>query len=202
MRKLWICLLIIGFPGYASASSLLVLGDSIAAGYGLQRQEASWVSLLSDKLQPHGWTVINAGLSGDTTTGGLARLDRLLLRHKPDFTLLELGGNDGLLGIPIAHIRNNLAQIIARLQSQGSGVMLVGITLPPNYGRRYIRRFERMYVELAQTEELPFLSLTDTAAGTDPAYLQADRIHPNAAAQPLLANAVWQHLAAALELKQ
>lgn len=201
MRIRYLCVMILAFCSSAQGETMLVLGDSIAAGYGLPDVSKSWVSMLQRELKPYGWKVINAGVTGATTTDALARLSGLLNKHKPSITLIELGGNDGMQGTPIHRIRSNLGRIIAQVQGKGSEAVLIGITLPPNYGQRHIARFEKMYIELAAQHHLLFLSFAHTKVGTDPRYLQFDRIHPNERAQPLLFNLVLERLAHTLGIR-
>ena len=168
-----------------NAGSILVLGDSIGAGYGLS-PGAGWVDLLAREVTSRKYTVINASIPGDTTEGGKLRLPSLLAEHRPDIVLVELGGNDGLRGFPLEITRENLAQIIKAAQDAGSRVVLVGMRIPPNYGPRYTEGFHAIYADLAaqyRTALVPFL-LAGIAG--DPAKMQDDGIHPTAAAQPEL----------------
>ena len=195
------CVILMAIAGLAQPQTVLVLGDSIGAGYGLPDPDQGWVSLLQKRLAPQGWQVVNASVSGATTSDGLRSLGSLLGKHRPYITLVELGGNDGLRGTPIGNIRANLASIIDKTKKTGSKVLLIGITLPPNYGRRHIQRFEKIYDDLAAQQDVIMVSFARTQAGTNPAYLQFDRIHPNTAAQPILLEAVWEKLAPLLYLQ-
>lgn len=199
MKKylLWILIL---WSSAAGGETLLVLGDSIGASYGVPTGKG-WVSLLERKLRPHGWKVVNASQTGATTTAGLARIDSLLRAHKPDLTIVELGGNDGLRGIATGAVAGNLHRLIQRAQDADSQVLLIGVTLPPNYGRRRKRDFEQMFARVGREKGVPFVSFAHTRVGTSPAYLQIDRIHPNRKAQPILTEAVWDVLAEYLELE-
>lgn len=199
MQRYWL-LVIILWASAAQAETLLVVGDSIGAGFGIPADQ-NWVALLRDRIQPSGWQVVNASRSGETTTGGLARLDNLLQRHQPDFTILELGGNDAMRGVSPAAIGNQLDSMLQRIQQSGSDAMLIGVTLPPNYGSRRRKAFEQMFVEVAEETDTVFVSFAHTQAGTDNAYLQIDRIHPNRRAQPILSEAVWNALAPHLKLQ-
>jgi len=178
---------------------LLVLGDSLSAGYGMER-EKSWVSLLETRLAERGYSyrVLNSSISGDTTQGGLTRLPRLLERYQPQIVIIELGANDGLRGIDPAVTRANLADMITKSQAIGARVLLAGIRLPPNYGSAYLQQFESMYTDLAnefQTLLVPFFM---DGVAMEPEFLQADNIHPNEAGQPVLLENVWAVLEPAL----
>lgn len=189
-------------PPLVSASEspvLLVLGDSLSAGYGMDR-EKSWVSLLETRLAERGYSyrVLNSSISGDTSQGGLTRLPRLLERYQPQIVIIELGANDGLRGIDPAVTRANLADMIRRSQASGARVLLAGIRLPPNYGSAYLQKFESMYANLAseyQTLLVPFIM---DGVAMEPEFLQADNIHPNEAGQPVLLDNVWTVLEPAL----
>jgi len=177
------------------AGTILVLGDSLSAAYGISQQQG-WVSLLEKRLQDQGYaySVINASSSGETTSGGLNRLPALLERHQPDWVLVELGGNDGLRGLPLPVIRNNLSQLVELPLDAGAQVLLIGIRLPPNYGARYGDSFFELYADIAdqyQVERVPFM-LENVALDWD--LMQDDGIHPNAQAQPLILDTIWQHL--------
>ncbi|WP_174259931.1 MULTISPECIES: arylesterase [unclassified Variovorax] len=180
------------------ASVILVLGDSLSAEYGLKRGEG-WVPLLQKRLveQKIAATVINASISGDTTSGGRARLASLLAQHKPTQLVLELGANDALRGLPLASTQDNLLQITKTAQAAGAQVLIVGIQVPPNYGSDYTRRFGAIFADVAAATKaalVPFL-LAGVADAPDAATLfQADRIHPIAAAQPRLLDNVWPAL--------
>ncbi|WP_297528277.1 arylesterase [Thiohalobacter sp.] len=193
MRALCIWVLLLGtLPVPASARTLLVLGDSLSAAYGLP-EAAGWVALLAGRLP--GDRVVNASVSGETTAGGLARLPALLEQWRPDWVLLELGGNDGLRGLPPAHTRNNLARMIELSRAAGAKVLLIGIRLPPNYGQAYVQAFERIYPELAESHEVPLVPFLLEGVATRPELMQPDGIHPRAEAQPLMLENVWQILA-------
>ena len=173
----------------------MVLGDSLSAAYGIA-QARGWVALLGERLKDErlDYIVVNASISGDTTSGGLARLPKVLQQHKPAVVVVELGGNDGLRGLPLAQMKQNLASIIAQSHKAGARVLLVGMKVPPNYGPDYAHAFEAVYAELARTHKtalVPFL-LEDFAEKPD--FFQPDRIHPTAAAQPLMLERVWTAL--------
>lgn len=180
--------------------TLVVLGDSLSAGYGIAEDD-SWVSLLEERLgETHPrWQVVNASVSGETTDGGLRRVDRLLDEHQPELLLVQLGGNDGLRGFPHEEIRDNLAGIIERGQEAGARVLLLGIELPPNYGRRYTEAFARQYPALAEEYDIPLVPFLLEDIYDREGMMQSDDIHPTAEAQPLILDNVWGELAPMLE---
>ncbi|HEX7034545.1 MAG TPA: arylesterase [Pseudomonadales bacterium] len=184
----------------SAESTILVLGDSISAGYGIQR-ERSWVEQLGVRLdvEGSGWRVINASVSGETTAGGLARLPDALERHQPDVVIIELGGNDGLRGYPIASIRDNLSRMVALARDAGCRVLLVGMQIPPNYGPRYTRAFVEVFAEVAEEHDVPLVPFLLEDVALRPGLMQADGIHPTAEAQEMLLDTVWPHLAPLLE---
>ena len=176
----------------APERTIVILGDSLSAAYGMEVQE-SWPSLLQQRLEKDGYAyrVFNSSIAGDTTQGGLARLPRLLEGQNPAVVLVELGGNDGLRGLPIDVTRANLQQMIRLSRAAGARVIISEIRIPPNYGPAYTERFTRLFSELAEQEGvvlLPFL-LEDVAL--DPDLMLDDGIHPSAAAQPVILDAVW-----------
>ncbi|BBL69834.1 arylesterase [Methylogaea oryzae] len=179
----------------ARAETVLLLGDSISAGYGLPTGRG-WADLLRDKLKQAGgdYTLANASISGETSAGGLARIDQELSMHRPAIVILELGANDGLRGLPPAQLAANLEAIAQRSQAAGARVLLLGMRLPPNYGPRYLAAYADAYAALAKKLGLPFVPFLLEGFAEDPAWFQADGIHPNEAAQPLLAERVWQAL--------
>jgi acyl-CoA thioesterase-1 len=195
MRRFLIAVIVSLMSMSAMAKSIVVLGDSISAGYGIE-VEQGWVALLQKKLlaaNQH-YTISNASISGDTTAGGLARIDPILAAHKPDIVLLQLGANDGLRGLSPVEMKNNLAEIVRRAQIAGAKVILLGMKIPPNYGKRYVDMFYNVYPQLAKdldTPLVPFL-LEDVALNRD--LMQADGLHPNAKAQPILANKIEPYL--------
>ena len=164
---------------------ILVVGDSISAGFGVPLQQG-WVALLQRNVQQRQpqLQVINASSSGETTQGGLTRLPALLKQHQPDLTIIELGGNDGLRGTPIPVIRRNLERMVQLAQAAGSDVMLLGMQIPPNYGARYTELFSRSFTELAGRFELPVVPFLLEGIATEPELMQSDGIHPTTAAQP------------------
>lgn len=185
----------------APAPVVLVLGDSLSAEYGLPR-DTGWVKLLADRLARDGakYSVVNASISGETSSGGRTRLPALLQQHRPAIVVIELGANDGLRGLPLKALRDNLAAMIDASRAAGARVLLVGIRVPPNYGRDYAERFASTFEALARERKValaPFL-LDGFAEKLD--YFQADRIHPNEKAQPLMLDNVWPHLKPLLEV--
>jgi acyl-CoA thioesterase-1 len=194
MLKRFSVALIILYCTAASAadSTVVVLGDSLSSGYGLGA-DSSWVALLEERLgeQAYGYAVVNASIAGDTTAGALARLPRLLETHDPAIVIIELGGNDGLRGTPVARLRANLAAIIEMVQAAGAQPVLAGIQIPPNYGAAYTEQFASTYPALAEEYQVPLIEFLMDGIALDPALMQADRIHPNADGQgPMLEN-VW-----------
>jgi acyl-CoA thioesterase-1 len=177
------------------APVILVFGDSISAGYGI-RVEQGWVRLLARRIAQlgYGFEVVNASVSGETTAGGLARLPHALERQPPRIVILELGGNDGLRGLPLAGTRNNLQQMITRARAQGAAVLLLGMRLPPNYGERYTDDFQMMYTQLAERNHIPLVPFLLEKVALNPALMQADGIHPTEQGQPLLLDSVWPKL--------
>ncbi|MDQ5850170.1 MAG: arylesterase [Pseudomonadota bacterium] len=179
----------------APQKSVLVFGDSLSSAYGIA-QSRGWVALLGERLkheQPD-YIVVNESISGETSAGGRARIDAALARHKPAIVVLELGGNDGLRGLPILQMKQNLAAMIEQSQKAGARVLLLGMKMPPNYGPDYTQSFEAAFGELAKrhrTALVPFL-LEDIA--DQPDMFQPDRIHPAEDAQPLMLDRVWKAL--------
>ena len=182
-------------PTPAAAPKILVLGDSISAGYGLAANEG-WVSLLQNRLktQGYGYRVVNASVSGETTTGGLARLPRALSLHQPVIVVIELGGNDGLRGLPLDTSRANLQKMIDLSRSAGAAVLLLGMKIPPNYGPRYASEFERLYADLARRNKLAFEPFFLDKIALADGMMQEDGIHPTAKAQPIMLETLWPRL--------
>ncbi len=174
---------------------MLVLGDSLSAGYGLEPGQG-WVTLLEKRLGKLGYEyrVVNASISGETTAGGLERAPRALQLHKPQVVVVELGANDGLRGLPITQARDNLAKIVALTGAAGAKALLVGMQLPPNYGPRYTTEFRRMYADLAKERKLALVPFLLEPVALDMTMMQADGLHPNARAQPALLDTVWPQL--------
>jgi acyl-CoA thioesterase-1 len=179
----------------ARARKILVVGDSLSAEYGLARG-TGWVALLEQRLarEKADATVVNASISGDTTSGGVSRLPALLRQHKPDLVVIELGGNDALRGLPLDQTRANLTELARLSSSAGAKVVIVGMQLPPNYGRAYGDRFASLFGEVARSEKaalVPFLLKGVADGPRAEAMFQADRIHPLASAQPAMLDNVW-----------
>jgi acyl-CoA thioesterase-1 len=193
---LGIGLWLITVQGAASqALPILVFGDSLSAGYGLRPGEG-WVPLLQKRLQTQGYVtpVVNASVSGETTGGGLQRLPRALQLHNPSLVILELGANDGLRGLPIPEARANLEKMIGLLRAAGARILLIGMKMPPNYGPRYTTDFYQMYADIAQRDHIPLVPFLLETVALDASYLQADGLHPNARAAPLILDTVWPQL--------
>jgi acyl-CoA thioesterase-1 len=184
----------------ADRPAILVLGDSLSAGYGMALEE-SWVALLEARLAETGRThrVVNASISGETTRGGLARLPRALERHRPDVVIIELGGNDGLRGLPVETVRGNLARMIELSRDAGAEVVLAGIKIPRNYGPAYAGAFEGTFPALAEQYDVALVEFFLEGVALDPELMLPDGIHPNAAAQPRLLDNVWPALEPLLE---
>ncbi len=180
-------------PAITSGQTLLLLGDSLSAGYGLS-QSPGWPELLRPRLEARGWQLVNASISGETSAGGLSRLPALLERHRPDLVLIELGANDGLRGLPPQLLRQNLTGMIEQVQNASGEVILAQMQLPPNYGQSYTRLFADTFIETGLQHGIPLLPfLLEGVAGRSE-LIQADGLHPNDAAQPLIAENVWLFL--------
>ena len=179
----------------AKSSQILIVGDSISAGYGLSTGEG-WVDLLTKKLNKEKIpaVVVNASISGDTTAGGLSRLPALLTKHNPNLVIIELGGNDGLRGSPVATAKANLLKMAQLSKASGAKVLIVGMQMPPNFGPSYTEQFAAMYVDVAKAVNAGLVPALLEKIGADLSKFQADRIHPTAAAQPALLDAVWPSL--------
>jgi acyl-CoA thioesterase-1 len=179
----------------ALADTVLVVGDSISAAFGLDTRQG-WVSLLEKRLAEQGFEhrVVNASISGDTSAGGAARLPRLLAEHQPDLVIIELGGNDGLRGLPPAQLQQNLAAMVEASRDSGAQVVLLGMLLPPNYGARYTTAFAEVFSRLAEEQKIPLVPFFLEGVGGVPGMMQADGIHPTAQAQPVLLENLWPTL--------
>jgi acyl-CoA thioesterase I len=180
----------------AEAPVILVFGDSISAGYGLARVEQGWVELLKTRLkaQGYGYQVVNASVSGETTAGGLARLPRALNLHHPKILILELGANDGLRGLPIPQMRENLTHMVDLASGAGAKTVLLGMRMPPNYGPEYTDQFRLVFSDLARKERLPLVPFLLDNIALSPTLMQDDNLHPNALGQPVLLDNVWPSL--------
>jgi len=181
---------------YSAPKTVLVLGDSLSAEYGLARG-SGWVALLEQKLKQDkvAASIVNASISGETTSGGRARLPALLKQHKPDVVVIELGANDGLRGQPVTAAEANLRAMIEASQQARARVLLVGMRMPPNYGRDYTERFFGMYKALATQYKAPLVPFMLEGIADKPALFQADRMHPSAAAHPAILANIWPALA-------
>jgi len=181
---------------YSAPKTVLVVGDSLSAEYGLARG-SGWVALLEQRLKRENIDarVVNASISGETTSGGRTRLPALLQQHKPDVVVLELGANDGLRGLPVPAAMDNLRTMIQLAQQNRARVLLVGMRMPPNYGRAYTERFAGMYKDLAGTYKVPLVPFMLDGVAQDPANFQADRMHPLATAHPIILNNIWPQFA-------
>jgi acyl-CoA thioesterase-1 len=191
--RLLSCLLTCLLPPCAWAqATILVLGDSLSAAHGMP-VESGWVALLSQRLAESGGDrhVVNASISGETTAGGLARLPALLDEHRPEVVLIGLGANDGLRGLPIGQIRDNLAAMVAQARQAGAKVVLLGIELPVNFGRRYRSELRAVYAQLAQAHGLALVPFLLEGVALDPQLVQDDGLHPTAQAQPRILENVW-----------
>ncbi|MBI6924490.1 arylesterase [Pseudomonas putida] len=179
----------------ATAGTVLIVGDSISAGFGLDTRYG-WASLLQTRLRQEGFDdkVVNASISGDTSAGGQARLPALLAAHKPQVVVLELGGNDGLRGQPPTQLRQNLAAMVDQSRQAGAKVLLLGMQLPPNYGVRYTTAFAKVYEELAKDKQVALVPFFLEGVGGVPELMQADGIHPAQGAQQQLLENAWPAL--------
>jgi acyl-CoA thioesterase-1 len=179
----------------AADKTIVVLGDSLSSGYGLATEQ-SWVSLLEQRLakEGYGYGVVNASIAGDTSAGGLARLPQLLARHRPAIVILELGGNDGLRGLPVGKLRENLERMIELSRAAGARVVLTGIQIPPNYGPDYTKELASVYTGLAKEQDLPLVDFLLEGVALHPELMQRDRVHPNAKGQAVLFDNVWRVL--------
>ena len=179
-------------PNIFADAKIVVLGDSISASYGI-KQEQSWVALLQQRLRDkdYPYQTINASISGDTTSGGLQRIDKVLANHSPAIVIVELGGNDGLRGLSLKTIRQNLLDIITKCEQKNVKVLLAGMQLPPNYGVAYTNGFSRIFTSLSAEKNIPLVPFILQGIESDMRYFQEDRIHPNAKAQIVLLDNVW-----------
>ncbi len=180
--------------------TVLVFGDSLSAGYGID-VDSSWTALLQDRLEEQGYEhrVVNASISGETTEGGAARIEAALNNFAPDLIILELGGNDGLRGFPPERMRGNLEKIINRSKASGASVVLLGIRIPTNYGPRYTAAFEAVYRQVANDLGVEWIEFFMEGVAMNDELLQADRIHPNTEAQPILLDNAWPIISATLD---
>jgi len=190
------CAWLLAIPAAATTPPLiLVMGDSLSAGHGIDQRQG-WVSLLQSRLQGEGFPhrVVNASISGETTAGGLSRLKPALTRHRPAIVIIELGANDGLRALPLTQMRGNLQKMIDAAKANGARVLLIGMRLPPNYGPRYTRAFNDIYLELARKNDIAVLPFLLDGISEKRQWMQADNLHPNAAAQPGILDNIWPAL--------
>jgi len=181
---------------------IIVLGDSISAGYGIEVDQA-WAALLQDRLAQSrsNYRISNESISGDTSAGGLARIDRILAEHKPAVVLIELGANDGLRGLSPALMKSNLADITQRARQAGATVMLLGMKIPPNYGKRYVDLFYNIYPQLSKELDIPLVPFILEDVALNKELMQADGFHPNAKAQVIIADKIASYLFPLLKIE-
>jgi len=185
--------------GGSDSPTVLIFGDSLSAGYGIDVDQ-SWAALLQSRLETQGYEhrVVNASISGETTEGGAARIDSALTEFAPDLIILELGGNDGLRGFPPQRMKGNLEKIVTRAKASGADVVLLGIRIPTNYGTRYSEAFEAVYRDVAREFGIEWIEFFMEGVALNDELLLDDRIHPNAAAQPILLDNAWPMISATL----
>jgi len=183
----------------ADAPNVLIFGDSLSAGYGIEVDQ-SWASLLQTRLKEQGYEhrVINASISGETTEGGATRIDSALEAFSPTLVILELGANDGLRGFPASRMKANLEKIVTRAKATGAAVVLLGIRIPSNYGPRYSAEFEDVFRQVSADFDVKWIEFFMEGIALNDALLQQDRIHPNAEAQPILLDNAWPIISATL----
>lgn len=198
MRIKVFCLLLLLCGPVLAAPTVLVFGDSLSAAYGIPR-ESGWVSLLEKRLS--GYKLVNASVSGETTAGGLTRLPQVLAAHRPVIVILELGANDGLRGLSLKQTTRNLEAMVDLAKKHGGRVLLVGMRLPPNYGRAYTRKFQTLFVDVAKSRDVRLLPYLLEGMGERRDRFLPDGLHPDAAAQPLLLDNVWRELKPMLKEK-
>mgnify|MGYP000884146376 FL=1 len=205
IQKIRLCSYLLGLsmclsPMLLAAKTIMVVGDSISAGYGMNIQQG-WVHLLQKRLDqqyPKQHKVVNASVSGETTSGALARLPKLLQSHCPDIVIIELGGNDGLRGQPPALIQKNLAQLVQKSQQTKAKVIVFGMKIPPNYGTAYSKAFEQNYKIVSQKYNVKLLPFFMQGVAGQKTLMQKDQIHPNAKAQPILLNTAYPMIKSSL----
>lgn len=202
LRSIVVVLLFIFHAAAAAAAGILVVGDSLSASYGIP-QDQSWPALLARRLaeQRYNYSVANASISGETTAGGRARFDAALKQHQPKIVILALGANDGLRGLPVTVMRDNLDAMIKASQAAHAKVVLVGMRLPPNYGQDYTQKFQQAYSDLARSEKTTLVPFIMEGFADRHELFQPDGMHPTAAAQPLILDNVWAGLQPLLKQK-
>ena len=192
-----------GAAGSADNPTVLIFGDSLSAGFGIDVDQ-SWAALLQSRLESQGYEhrVINASISGETTEGGVARIGAALERFQPALIILELGGNDGLRGFPAERLRGNLDKIVVASKDSGAAVVLLGIRIPSNYGARYTEAFENTFRDVAIEHDIPWIEFFMEGIALNEELMQADGIHPNREAQPLLLENAWPIISASLGVEE
>jgi len=187
---------------YSASKTVLVVGDSLSAEYGISRG-SGWVALLDQRLkeQKIAASIVNASVSGETTSGGRTRLPALLSKHKPDIVIIELGANDGLRGLPVASAEANLRSMVDDSRKAGARVLLVGMRMPPNYGRDYADKFFAMYGTLSKDVNVALAPFMLDGVAQKPELFQPDRLHPLAQAHPIILGNIWPHLQPILKTK-
>jgi len=192
-------LLLVAGTSHAQAPTILIVGDSLSAGFGIDVDQ-SWATLLQSRLEEQGYEyrVVNASIGGETTEGGATRIDQALQTFSPTLVILELGGNDGLRGIPANRMQDNLEKIILKSRASGAAIVMLGIRIPTNYGRRYREAFENVFRDLASQHDIPWIEFFMEGIAFNEDLMQSDGIHPNATAQPLLLDNAWPIITAAL----
>jgi acyl-CoA thioesterase-1 len=200
--RIFISLLLLSLTATAASTespTIVIFGDSLSAGYGIEVDQ-SWATLLQSRLEEQGYEhqVVNASISGETTEGGATRIDSALQDFSPDLIILELGGNDGLRGFPATRMKANLEKIVTRAKATGAAVILLGIRIPTNYGSRYSSEFEDVFRQLSVDLDVKWIEFFMEGIAMNDDLLQDDRIHPNAAAQPILLDNAWPIISATL----
>ena len=193
-------LLLSANAGGTNSPTVLIFGDSLSAGYGIEVDQ-SWATLLQARLKKQGYEhkVVNASISGETSEGGATRIDSALAAFSPELVILELGANDGLRGLPTARIKANLGTVVTRAQASGAKVVLLGIKIPVNYGPRYSTAFESVFRQISEEHNIQWIEFFMEGIALNDELLQNDRIHPNAIAQPLLLDNAWPIISATLD---
>lgn len=183
------------FPALGATQKIIVYGDSLSAAYGISQKDG-WVMLLAERLKKQGfdYTVVNASISGETSAGGASRIARTISEQKPAILVLALGANDGLRGLPLAQMRDNLGAIVTTAQRAGARVLIAGMKMPPNYGAKYTRDFEDSFARLSKQFKTAYLAFLIDGVADKPDLFQPDRLHPTAEAQPLILDNIWKVL--------
>ncbi|SHE20827.1 arylesterase [methanotrophic endosymbiont of Bathymodiolus puteoserpentis (Logatchev)] len=195
MFKFFLLGIVLCFSSLTQAKSIVVLGDSISASYGFEAQQG-WVALMQKKIQADypGYTIYNESISGDTTAGGVARLPKILKKYQPDIIMLELGANDGLRGMSLAVMQNNLSAIIEKSKKSGAQILLLSMRIPSNYGRRFTDMFYGIYKKLSTQHDIPVVPFILASVALNKSYMQRDGLHPNVLAQPIITEHIYPYL--------